>query len=202
MNFHVVYEGPNEVWQASRLKAWLIENKHDYFLTQVSTGFEIGKLNDASEFVVSTKLWDAQGNAIVHTWEQPGNPDALRIFKQMSYSMNRIGLNRFNREIDTGVEYDAVVYWNNYLGDEIELDTITQLEKNDILTNASENQVDYHFFITRPHNFDRISLLWKKPNADVIRLVTVTKIYNPKFNSNKVAWYSWLRTLNMKIIKL
>ena len=202
MNFHVVYEGPNEVWQSSRLKAWLIANEHEYFLTQVSTGFEISKLDDAGEFLVFPKLWDAQGNALVHTWEQPWNPDALRIFKQMSYSMNRIGLTRFNREIETKVEYDAVIYWNNYLGDEIDISPISQLDKNDILTNVSENQVDYHFFITRPHNFDRISLLWKKPNADVIRLVIITKIYNPKFNSNKVAWYSWLRTLNMKIIKL
>jgi len=227
MHFHIVYQGNPEKWQNSNLLKWLNINNHSFWLTHIITESGI-VIPIASEVLVVRKIWDNDllitidtddrltiintakpyksllGGHVIPTDEINIDFDLFKPFKQMTYSMNNASSTRFYRETDTDEKYTAVIYWNSTYGDEIDIikNDLDCLRRNEVRCNNIQQQFDYHFFITRMHNFDRIALLWKNKPIGEIELVKLATMFFKDFNMNKVVWGTWLRKLNLEVFSL
>lgn len=195
MHVQIVFQGLPE--QIAPILHWCNDAGVSYYLTHLIVG-KGDAVPDADETLYVQRFWTKTGEAIVHTWEQPEEPDQFRGFKQMTYSMNQAALARCRRDLLQPSVYDAIVYFNGYspgsLPTKNPFENLTPLDNNIVLAqkNDSLGEVSHHFFITRPHNFDRISLLWKRRNNPIYKITPVK-------SNGRTAWWKWLRLLDIKV---
>jgi len=195
MHLHVVFQGPPGA--VTPLIDWCNSIGATYFLTHIALDSTPG-LGIANEVIRPTRFWDKTSKAIVHTWEQPLRNDSFRIFKQMTYSMNCAGLTRLSRDLQDSTSVDGVVYYNAYAGTvPAVICAFDLLGQDEIKANFNDatGEVDYSFFITRQHNYDRLSYLWKRNNIP-------TPHNTPAVVTGKTVWWKWIRLLGLKVTKL
>ena len=95
---------------------------------------------------------------------------------------------------------DAVVYYNAFAFGGVMPITIPEFDKlsqDEIIAgfNDKTGEVSYFFFITRPHNYDRLSYLWKRNNIP-------TPYNTPVEVTSKTVWWKWIRLLGLKVTKI
>lgn len=197
MNLHIIFQGQPE--RIAPIIDWCKEANVTYFLTHIIVENNTKPCPLSNEHLNLKRFWTPfTGEAIVHTWEQPQTPDQFRAFKQMSYSMNQASLSRWKRSASNN---DLIVYFDGFAKNaepsKNPFLNLNFLSDNTILSamNQSSGEVNYHFFITRPHNFDRISQLWKRRNNPIFR-------NSPDKISDRTAWWKWLRLLKIKVINI
>lgn len=195
MHLHIVYQGlPID---AVPLIDWCNFIGATYFLTHIALD-NVTPIENADEVIRPKRFWDKVGAAVVHTWEQPITVDSFRIFKQMTYSMNCAGASRLNRDLKGINSVDAVVYYNAFVGAmPITIPKFDKLSQDEIIAgfNDKTGEVNHFFFITRPHNYDRISYLWKRNNIP-------TPNNTPVIVTGKTIWWKWIRLLGLKVTKI
>jgi hypothetical protein len=197
MNLHIIFQGPPE--RIIPIVEWCKEANVTYFLTQIIVESNTAPCPLSNEHLNLKRFWSQfDGQAIVHTWDQPQTPDQFRAFKQMTFSMNRASITRWKRSASNN---DLIVYFDAFT-ENIEprvnpFLNLDSLADNIVLSdmNKSSGEVNYHFFITRPHNFDRISQLWKRRNNPIFHT-------SPANASVRSAWWKWLRLLKIKVTKI
>lgn len=167
LNFHVIFYGDNSQWNKSRLKNWLILHNHSFWLTQI-------KKNGNNDI--------ANANEII----EEHNEFSIE-FDRLTFYMNTAGILRFKREYSDQIYYTSVIY---LIGDYFDKDILSsnheKIRKNEIRL-TFDILSGYKFFMTRPHNFDRISMMWKSS----LNLLD-TRIY----------WKSCLSILGLEVYEL
>jgi hypothetical protein len=195
MHLHIVYQGnPTNIIP---LISWCKSINATYFLTHLAID-DMTAIDFADEVLRPKRFWDTNGNALIHTWEQPVTADSFRIFKQMTYSMNCAGASRLNRDLKGTNPVDAVVYFNAFVGAmPFIVPKFDKLSQDEIIAGFTDQtgEVSFFFFITRPHNYDRISYLWKRNNIP-------TPLNTPAEVTNKTVWWKWIRLLGLKVTKI
>ena len=197
MNLHIIFQGPPE--RIIPIIEWCKEANATYFLTQIIVEGNTEQCSLSNEHLNLKRFWTTpDGQSIVHTWDQPQIPDQFRAFKQMTYSMNWASIARWKRSASNN---DLIVYFDAF-AENVEpcvnaFLNLDSLADNVVLSDMNESggEVSYHFFITRPHNFDRISQLWKRRNNPIFHTPPATA-------GVKAAWWKWLRLLKIKVVKL
>jgi hypothetical protein len=190
MNIHIVFQGlPDDAYP---LINWVKKINVEYFLTHIVID-DSPAIDNADEIIRPKKFWNDGGVALVHHWEQPARPDSYRKFKQMTYSMNMCSLSRLTRDLNFKSTVDAVLYYNSCISripDFLNNYIPEPLNESEIIAESTdaEGWVSPFFFITRPHNFDRISLLWKKNN-----------VAGSQVDPDSKTWWHWLRILSLSV---
>jgi hypothetical protein len=194
MHLHIVYRGqPADI---TPLIYWCHSVGATYYLTHIALVIE--SIDGADEVITPQRFWSESGEALVHVWEQPAVADSFRIFKKITYAMNCASISRLNRDLLLRVPTDGVVYYDSTQGSvPTSIPEFEKLHQDEILAvvNNKMGEVDHSFFITRPHNFDRISLLWKRNNIP-------TPYNTPAIITSKTVWWKWLRLLGMEVTPL
>jgi len=196
MHIHIVYQGPAE--HVTPVLEWCEEADVTYYLTHLVSGNTASP--HARETIEVTQFWNPDGDALVHTWEQPTEPDSFRPFKQMTYAMNVASNSRLARDLLKPNQFDCVVYYNGMsLKGLPSLNPFIGLDALDdkcymALKDDRRGSIGFNFFITRPHNFDKISLLWKRQNQPI------GQIY--ELSGARSTWWRWLRLLGLRLRKV
>ena len=197
MNLHIIFQGPPE--RIIPIIEWCKEANATYFLTQIIVEGNAEQCSLSNEHLNLKRFWTTpDGQSIIHTWDQPQIPDQFRAFKQMTYSMNWASIARWKRSASNN---DLIVYFDAFAENvEPRVNAFLNLDSladNVVLSDMNESggEVSYHFFITRPHNFDRISQLWKRRNNPIFHT-------SPANAGVRSAWWKWLRLLKIKVVKL
>jgi hypothetical protein len=196
MHIHVVYQGPAD--NVIPVLEWCEEADISYYLTHLVQG-NIASTH-ARETIEVQEYWNPDGEAVVHTWEQPEHPDAFRPFKQMTYAMNVASNARLQRDLVKPNTFDVVVWYNGYsLRGLPSANPFLSLDSLDdkaylALKDDRKAQIGFNFFITRPHNFDKVSLLWKRQNQPISSIEGLT--------GARTVWWRWLRLVGLRLRKL
>lgn len=196
MHIHIVYQGSAD--NVISLLEWCEEADVTYYLTHLVSGNSASP--HARETIEVTQFWNPDGDALVHTWEQPAEPDSFRPFKQITYAMNVASNARLVRDLIKPNTFDVVVWYNGHSlrglpsqNPFLSLDSID--DKAYLAMKDDRNaQIGFNFFITRPHNFDKISLLWKRQNQSISSV--------PGLTGARTTWWRWLRLLGLRLRKL
>ena len=196
MHIHIVYQGPAD--GVIPVLEWCEEADISYYLTHLVMGNSTSQ--HARETIEVMEYWDPDGEALVHTWEQPTEPDSFRPFKQMTYAMNVASNSRLRRDLLKPNTFDIVVWYNGYslrglpsVNPFLSLDSIDD-KAYLAMKDDRKAQIGFNFFITRPHNFDKISLLWKRQNQSISIIEGLT--------GARTTWWRWLRLLGLRLRKL
>lgn len=196
MHIHIVYQGPAD--GVIPVLEWCEEADISYYLTHLVMGNSTSQ--HARETIEVMEYWNPDGEALVHTWEQPTEPDSFRPFKQMTYAMNVASNSRLRRDLLKPNTFDIVVWYNGYslrglpsVNPFLSLDSIDD-KAYLAMKDDRKAQIGFNFFITRPHNFDKISLLWKRQNQSISIIEGLT--------GARTTWWRWLRLLGLRLRKL
>ena len=196
MHIHIVYQGPAE--GIVPVLEWCEEADVTYYLTHLLDGKPAS--DHARDTLDVKQFWNIDGDALVHTWEQPTEPDSFRPFKQMTYAMNVASNSRLGLDLLTPNRFDCVVYYNGHsLRGLPSVNPFMGLDAIDdkaylAVKDDRKAQIGFNFFITRPHNFDKISLLWKRQNQPIGMLY--------ELSGPRSTWWRWLRLLGLRLRKL